>query len=254
MLLPTQAEVVIIGAGAAGISSGQAITAVEEVAKQTLPAGYEIAWSGQAFQEKRTGGSSVQAFVFAIIMVFLILAALYEKWSLPIGVILTVPFALLGALVAIWVRGSPNDLYFQIGLVTLLGLAAKNAILIVEYAVLKKSEGYSTSAAAIEAARLRFRPILMTSLAFILGVMPLAFSTGAGAGAHRAAWRARIRDGLLVSEPRSRPVRRVHDALPVAGRRAAAADRRRHGARVGARLRAASDARGARGTRGWNIH
>ncbi|MES2563626.1 MAG: efflux RND transporter permease subunit, partial [Pseudomonadota bacterium] len=112
-----------------------------------------------------------------------ILAAQYERWSLPLSVLLALPFGTFGALAAVWLRDFSNDVYFQIGLVTLLGLAAKNAILIVEYAVLKKSEGLSTSAAALEAARLRFRPILMTSLAFILGVAPLAFSSGAGAGA-----------------------------------------------------------------------
>ncbi len=116
-------------------------------------------------------------------MVFLILAAQYEKWSLPLSVLMALPFGTFGALAAVWLRGMTNDVYFQIGLVTLLGLAAKNAILIVEYASLKRGEGYSTAAAAIEAARLRFRPIVMTSLAFILGVVPLAFSSGAGAGA-----------------------------------------------------------------------
>jgi len=120
-------------------------------------------------------------------MVFLILAAQYDRWSLPLSVILALPFGTFGALAAVRLAGLTNDVYFQIGLVTLLGLAAKNAILIVEFAVLNKHEGMSTAAAAVEAARLRFRPILMTSLAFILGVMPLAFSTGAGAGARISA-------------------------------------------------------------------
>jgi multidrug efflux pump subunit AcrB len=120
------------------------------------------------------------------IMVFLILSAQYEKWSLPLSVLLALPFGTFGALAAVWIRGMTNDVYFQIGLVTLLGLAAKNAILIVEYASLKYHEGLSPSAAALEAARLRFRPIVMTSLAFILGVLPLAISTGAGAGARRS--------------------------------------------------------------------
>ena len=119
-------------------------------------------------------------------MVFLILAAQYEKWSLPLSVLLALPFGTFGALAAVYLRGFTNDVYFQIGLVTLLGLAAKNAILIVEFAVMKHHEGMSASAAALEAARLRFRPILMTSLAFILGVLPLAFSTGAGAGARHS--------------------------------------------------------------------
>jgi multidrug efflux pump subunit AcrB len=118
--------------------------------------------------------------------VFLILAAQYEKWSLPLSVLLALPFGTFGALAAVWLRGFTNDVYFQIGLVTLLGLAAKNAILIVEYAVLKHHEGLSAAAAALEAARLRFRPILMTSLAFIFGVLPLAISAGAGAGARRS--------------------------------------------------------------------
>ena len=119
-------------------------------------------------------------------MVFLILAAQYERWSLPLSVLLAMPFGTFGALAAVYLRGLSNDVYFQIGLVTLLGLAAKNAILIVEYASLKYHEGLSASAAAVEAARLRFRPILMTSLAFIFGVLPLALSTGAGAGARHS--------------------------------------------------------------------
>jgi multidrug efflux pump subunit AcrB len=119
-------------------------------------------------------------------MVFLILAAQYERWALPFAVLLALPFGTFGALAAVWLRGMSNDVYFQIGLVTLLGLAAKNAILIVEYAIYKNGEGMSAAAAAIEAARLRFRPILMTSLAFILGVLPLAISSGAGAGARQA--------------------------------------------------------------------
>ena len=131
-------------------------------------------------------------------MVFLILAAQYEKWSLPLSVLLAMPFGTFGALAAVSIRGLTNDVYFQIGLVTLLGLAAKNAILIVEYAVLKYEEGLSASAAAVEAARLRFRPILMTSLAFILGVMPLAFSHGAGAGARISAGTG-VMGGMLAA-------------------------------------------------------
>ncbi|HLS85240.1 MAG TPA: efflux RND transporter permease subunit, partial [Burkholderiales bacterium] len=143
-------------------------------------------WAGASFQEKRSAGTSGIALALAVVMVFLILAAQYEKWSLPLSVLLALPFGTFGALAAVWLRGLTNDVYFQIGLVTLLGLAAKNAILIVEYAVLKHEEGLSASAAAVEAARLRFRPILMTSLAFILGVLPLAISTGAGAGARHS--------------------------------------------------------------------
>ncbi|MCG3186916.1 MAG: Efflux pump membrane transporter BepE [Rhodocyclaceae bacterium] len=176
----------IFGQGAPGVSSGQAIAAVEQLARETLPPEFGYDWSGASFQEKKSSGTSALALGLAALMVFLILAAQYEKWSLPLSVLLALPFGTFGALAAVWLRGLTNDVYFQIGLVTLLGLAAKNAILIVEYAVLKHHEGLSASAAALEAARLRFRPILMTSLAFILGVLPLAISTGAGAGARHS--------------------------------------------------------------------
>ena len=176
----------LLGNGAPGVSSGDAIKIVQEVAKATLPPGYELAWSGQAFQQIRTGNTSGLAFVFGIIMVFLILAAQYERWSLPLAVILGVPFALFGALFAVLLRGMPSDIYFQIGLVVLVGLSAKNAILIVEFATQKRAEGMSVYDAALHAARLRFRPIVMTSLAFILGVFPLVISTGAGSAARRS--------------------------------------------------------------------
>ena len=176
----------VMGDSKPGISSGDAIRIVEEVAAATLPAGYEIAWTGQAYQEKGSAGSSLQAFAFAIIMVFLILAAQYEKWSLPLAVVMAVPFALMGALTAIWLRGMPNDIYFQIGLVVLIGLASKNAILIVEFAAQKYAEGMSAADAALAAARLRLRPIIMTSLAFVLGVFPLVKATGAGAAARQS--------------------------------------------------------------------
>ncbi|PKO48864.1 MAG: hydrophobe/amphiphile efflux-1 family RND transporter [Betaproteobacteria bacterium HGW-Betaproteobacteria-4] len=176
----------VMGDSRPGISSGDAIKIVEEVAAASLPSGYEISWTGQAFQEKRSSGSSLQAFGFAIIMVFLILAAQYEKWSLPVAVVMAVPFALMGALTAIWLRGMPNDIYFQIGLVVLIGLASKNAILIVEFAAQKYAEGMSAVDAALEAARLRLRPIIMTSLAFVLGVFPLVKATGAGASARQS--------------------------------------------------------------------
>ncbi len=176
----------LFGAGAPGVSSGQAIAAVERVAKASLPPGFTFDWTGSSFQEKRSSGSSGLALGAGAIMVFLILAALYERWTLPISVLLALPFGTFGALVAVNLRGFTNDVYFQIGLVTLLGLAAKNAILIVEYALMKWQHGWHPAAAALEAARLRFRPILMTSLAFILGVLPLAISTGAGAGARRS--------------------------------------------------------------------
>lgn len=176
----------VIGGSVPGVSSSDALRIVEETAAATLPPGYELDWTAQALQEKRSASSAVPAFSMALLMVFLILAALYEKWSLPIGVILTVPFALLGALVAIFIRGSANDIYFQIGLVTLIGLAAKNAILIVEFAVKARDEGKNAAEAAIEAARIRFRPLVMTSMAFVLGVVPLVIAVGAGAGARRS--------------------------------------------------------------------
>ncbi|HZM35526.1 MAG TPA: multidrug efflux RND transporter permease subunit [Burkholderiales bacterium] len=176
----------VLGSGAPGVSSGEAIEAVERAARASLPEGYEIAWSGQAFQEKRTGRQSALAFTLAILMVFLILAALYERWLLPISVVLAVPFAVLGALGFVALRGLENDIYFQIGLVVLIGLAAKNAILIVEFAQQGFLEGKGAVEAAVQAARLRFRPIVMTSLAFVLGVMPLMIASGAGAGARRS--------------------------------------------------------------------
>ncbi len=176
----------VIGSAAPGVSSSAALKVVEDVAEATLPEGYQLDWTAQAFQEKRTATSAVPAFAMALLMVFLILAALYEKWSLPIGVILTVPFALLGALIAIFIRGTSNDIYFQIGLITLIGLAAKNAILIVEFAVKARDAGMSAAEAAAQAAKLRFRPLVMTSMAFVLGVVPLVIAVGAGAGARRS--------------------------------------------------------------------
>ncbi|MEQ1772310.1 MAG: multidrug efflux RND transporter permease subunit [Burkholderiales bacterium] len=191
-------SVKIFGSAKPGYSSGEAIAGMEKIARETLPPEFSFDWGGASFQEKRSGGTSVIALGLAALMVFLILAAQYDKWSLPLSVLLALPFGTFGALAAVWLRGFTNDVYFQIGLVTLLGLAAKNAILIVEYAVLKKHEGFSTAAAAIEAARLRFRPILMTSLAFILGVLPLALSSGAGAGARLSAGTG-VMGGMLAA-------------------------------------------------------
>ena len=188
----------VMGDPAQGYSSGQAIAAMEEVANEVLGTDYSLAWIGSAYQEKLTSGASTQAFVFGLIMIFLILSAQYEKWSLPFVVILSVPFAIAGALAATWARGLNNDLYFQVGLVTLIGLAAKNAILIVEFAVMKVEEGLSYAQAAVEAAKLRFRPIVMTSLAFTFGVLPLAISTGAGAGSRHAIGTGMI-GGMIAS-------------------------------------------------------
>ncbi len=176
----------IYGSGAPGVSSGDAIKAVETLAKANLPDGYQMAWTAQAYQEKRTGNAALFAFGFAIIMVFLILAAQFETWALPLAVIMAVPFALTGALLAVLFRGMPNDIYFQVGMITLIGLAAKNAILIVEFASQKMEQGMPPAEAALAAAKLRFRPIIMTSMAFVLGIVPLAFATGAGAAARRS--------------------------------------------------------------------
>lgn len=176
----------IFGSGAPGVSSGDAIKLVEKIAKENLPDGYQVAWTGQAYQEKRTGSAALVAFAFATVMVFLILAAQFETWALPLAVIMAIPFAMTGALIAVLTRGMNNDIYFQIGLITLIGLAAKNAILIVEFASQKMEEGMPLAEAALEAARLRFRPIVMTSMAFVLGIIPLVFATGAGAAARQS--------------------------------------------------------------------
>jgi multidrug efflux pump subunit AcrB len=188
----------VIGSGRAGVSSGEAIEAVERVAAQVLPAGYTLAWSGQAFQEKRTGSASILAFSLAIVMVYLILSALYERWRLPSAVVLAVPFAVAGALGLVALRGMENDIYFQIGLVVLIGLAAKNAILIVEFAQQGLLQGMSAKDAAVQAARLRFRPIVMTSLAFVFGVLPLAVAGGAGSAARRSMGTGVV-GGMLVA-------------------------------------------------------
>ena len=164
-----------------GYSSGDSLKAIEEVAKEVLPDGYTISWTGTAYQEKQVGGSSAQAFIFGIVFLFLILCALYERWLLPVSVVLAVPFAIFGAILATNLRSLDNNIYFQIGLLVLAGLAAKNAILIVEFALQKQKEGIKLVDAAIEAAKVRLRPIIMTSLAFTVGVMPLAISSGAGA-------------------------------------------------------------------------
>ena len=188
----------VLGDPAEGYSSGQAIAAMEEVAADVLGSDYTLSWVGSAYQEKLAGGAATQAFIFGLIMIFLILAAQYEKWSLPFVVILSVPFAVLGALLAVYMRGIENDIYFQVGLVTLIGLAAKNAILIVEFAVMQVQKGLTYAEAAVEAAKLRFRPIVMTSLAFTFGVLPLAVSSGAGAGSRHAIGTGMI-GGMILS-------------------------------------------------------
>jgi multidrug efflux pump len=180
-------SIAINGAPGPGVSSGQALAAMREVTEQVLPSSYGFEWAGEAREEVASGSTSAIAFVFGLIFVFMILAAQYESWSLPIGVMLAVPIAILGALVSIALRRIHDDLYFQIGLLTLIGLAAKNAILIVEFAVEKnRKEGLNFFDAATEAAKLRLRPIVMTSFAFVLGTVPLALATGASANSRHS--------------------------------------------------------------------
>ena len=169
-----------------GYSSGQTMAAMEEVAGETLPQGYGFDWTALAFQEKNSGGQTGLIFGLAIVMVFLVLAAQYESWATPFAVILCVPLGIFGAMASQWLRGLDDNVYAQIGLVMLIGLAAKNAILIVEFAKEKHEQGMTLSEAAMEAAHLRFRPILMTSFAFILGVIPLVTAQGAGSASRHA--------------------------------------------------------------------
>lgn len=188
----------ITGSPAPGYSSGQALAAMEETAREALPGDFDFAWAGQALQEKQSGGTSSSAFVFGLIVVFLLLAAQFEKWTMPIAVVLTVPIAVLGALLITWLVGLENDVYFQVGLVTLVGLSAKNAILICEFAIERVHHGMAPREAAIEAAGLRLRAIVMTSLAFGLGCVPLAIATGPGANSLRAIGTGVI-GGILAS-------------------------------------------------------
>jgi multidrug efflux pump len=176
----------VTGSAAPGYSSGAAIRAMEEVASEVLPEGYGYEWSGMAYEEKKSGGASAAAFVFGLIIVFLVLAAQFESWTLPGSVMTAVPFGVLGALVFNWLRGLDNDVYFQIGLLVLIGLGAKNAVLRVTFAVELRKQGLSIMDATIQAGEERLRPIIMTSLAFILGVLPLAIATGAGANARHS--------------------------------------------------------------------
>ncbi len=173
----------ISGDPADGYSTGQAMAALEEVAKETLPNTYTYEWTGQSLDEKEAGNRSTQIFIISLIFVFLCLAALYESWTIPLAVLLSVPSAVFGCFLVQYARGLQNDVYMQIGLITLIGLAAKNAILIVEYAKMNMEQGMDVVTAAVQAAHVRLRPILMTSFAFILGCLPLAVATGPGAGA-----------------------------------------------------------------------
>jgi len=176
----------IVGNEAPGFSTGQAMGVVEGIVNDKLPKGFGYDWTGQSYQEILSGNSSTMLLALSIVIVFLCLAALYESWSIPVAVLLVVPLGILGTVVFSMLRGLPNDIYFKIGMITVIGLAAKNAILIVEFAVEKQQEGKTLREGVVEASRLRLRPILMTSLAFILGVFPLAISTGAGANSRHA--------------------------------------------------------------------
>ena len=180
------AAVEIVGSQAPGHSSGEAMAAMQQIVENDLPPGFGYDWTGQSYQEILSGNQATMLMVLSILVVFLCLAALYESWSVPVAVLLVVPLGVLGAVTLSLMRGLPNDIYFKIGLITVIGLAAKNAILIIEFAIEQRQLGKPLREAVIEAARLRFRPILMTSFAFIMGVLPMAVSTGAGANARHA--------------------------------------------------------------------
>ncbi|MGE0814858.1 MAG: efflux RND transporter permease subunit [Vicinamibacterales bacterium] len=188
----------ITGAAAPGRSSGEAMDAMGALARTTLPPGYDFAWAGQSLEEIKAGSQATYIFALSVLLVYLVLAAQYESWVLPVIILLGVPLAVLGGLGAQWARGLANDVFCQVGLVLLVGLAAKNAILIVEFAEQLRGQGASVTEAAVEAARIRLRPILMTSMAFILGVLPLAYATGAGAGARNSVGTT-VAGGMLAS-------------------------------------------------------
>jgi multidrug efflux pump len=176
----------IKGSPGEGKSSGQAMSEMERIVREDLPPGFGFDWAGQSYQERLSGESAPLLFALSILVVFLCLAALYESWATPLAVLLVVPVGLIGAVFAAAVGGMSNDVFFKVGMITIIGLAAKNAILIVEFALEEQKRGTPLYESVIEAARLRLRPILMTSFAFILGVLPLVFATGAGANARRA--------------------------------------------------------------------
>lgn len=175
----------IVGEAATGVSNGAAMDTMEQLVSQ-LPNGIGLQWTGASLQERMTGAQAPALYALSLLVVFLCLAALYESWSIPFSVMLVVPLGVLGALIATWLRGLENDVYFQVGLLTVVGLSAKNAILIVEFANEINSRGSELVAATLEASRQRLRPILMTSLAFIFGVLPMAISQGAGSSSQHA--------------------------------------------------------------------
>jgi HAE1 family hydrophobic/amphiphilic exporter-1 len=188
----------ITGSPLPGVSSGQALQTMEQIAAETLPAGFSFQWAGTALEEIEGGRQAIYIFALSLLVVYLVLAAQYESWVLPFIILLGVPLAVFGALSAQWLRGLSNDVFCQVGLVMLIGLAAKNSILIVEFAEQLREHGHSIVDAAVEAARIRLRPILMTSFAFILGVLPLALATGAGAAARNSVGTA-VAGGMLAS-------------------------------------------------------
>ncbi|HEX6736684.1 MAG TPA: efflux RND transporter permease subunit, partial [Vicinamibacteria bacterium] len=188
----------INGAPAPGVSSGQALQHMEQLSRESLPPGFDFAWAGQSLEEVKAGSQTFYIFALSLILVYLVLAAQYESWVLPFIILLGVPLAVIGGLGAQWLRGLNNDVFCQVGLVMLIGLAAKNSILIVEFAEQLREHGKSIVEAAVEASRIRLRPILMTSFAFILGVMPLAVATGAGAGARNSVGTS-VAGGMLAS-------------------------------------------------------
>jgi len=175
----------IQGSAITGVSTGTAMNEMEKMIK-TLPEGVDFAWSGISYEEKTSGSQTLGLYIISLIVVFLSLAALYESWSIPFSVILVVPFGIIGALISSQISGMSNDVYFQVSLLTTIGLSAKNAILIVEFAKSLYDEGCDLVEATLIATKLRFRPIIMTSMAFMLGITPLATATGAGSASQRA--------------------------------------------------------------------
>jgi multidrug efflux pump subunit AcrB len=186
------------GNAAPGFSSSQAMAAMEQVASRTLPPGFGYDWSSLSYQERQAGGQVVWLFALALIFSYLFLVGQYESWNLPLAIIISIPVATMGALAGLWFLNMPLSIYAQIGLVLLVGLAAKNAILIVEFAQERRRDGLSVVDAAVDGGRIRFRPVMMTSLTFILGVVPMIIATGAGAGSRRAIGTT-VFSGMLAS-------------------------------------------------------